>query len=91
MCVCVCMHACRTSRSDVVSLMKNMLMIPRYFTTRVPGMKDSGVIFTTVTDPPPNERVERSERDRPSGRGLQRSDDETTDTEAGGEIGRAHV
>ena len=79
--MCVCIYASRTSRSDVVSLMKNMLMIPRYLTTRVPGMKDSGVIFTTVTDPPPNERVERSERERPSGRGLQRSDDETTDTE----------
>lgn len=45
---------------------------------RVPGRKESGVIFTTVTEPPPNERLERSERERPSGSGLERSKDETT-------------
>lgn len=44
---------------------------------RVPGRKDSGVIFTTATELPPNERLERSERDRPSGNGLERSKDET--------------
>lgn len=44
---------------------------------RVPGRKESGVIFTTVTELPPNERLERSERDRPSGTGLDRSKDET--------------
>lgn len=46
---------------------------------RVPGRKDSGVIFTTATELPPNERLERSERDRPSGNGLERSKDETLD------------
>lgn len=45
---------------------------------RVPGRKDSGVIFTTVTELLPNDRLERSERERPSGNGLQRSRDETT-------------
>lgn len=44
---------------------------------RVPGRKDTGVIFTTGTELPPNERVERSERERPSGSGLLRSKDET--------------
>lgn len=43
---------------------------------RVPGRKESGVIFTTVTEVPLNERLERSERERPSGSGLQRSKDE---------------
>lgn len=66
-----------TSRRDVVSLIKNILMIPRYLIMRVPGRKDSGVIFTTVTELPPKERVERSERERPSGSGLQRSSEET--------------
>lgn len=71
------LSATNTSRRDVVSLIKNILMIPRYLMMRVPGRKDSGVIFTTVTEPPPKERVERSERERPSGRGLQRSREET--------------
>lgn len=44
---------------------------------RNPGRKESGVIFTTVTEVPPNERVERSERERPSGSGLLRSKDDT--------------
>lgn len=73
-----------TSRSDVVSLMKNILMIPRYLMMRVPGRKESGVIFTTVTELPPNERVERSERERPSGSGLERSRDETAVSERAG-------
>lgn len=76
----VCFHS-YTSRKDVVSLIKNMLMIPRYLMMRVPGRKESGVIFTTVTELPPNERVERSERDRPSGSGLDRSKDETAGSE----------
>ncbi|TNN80031.1 hypothetical protein EYF80_009680 [Liparis tanakae] len=48
---------------------------------RVPGRKESGVIFTTVTELPPKERLDRSERDRPSGSGLQRSRDETAGSE----------
>lgn len=76
--VCSCS---RTSRKDVVSLIKNMLMIPRYLMMRVPGRKERGVIFTTVTELPPNERLERSERDRPSGSGLDRSKDETAGSE----------
>lgn len=48
---------------------------------RVPGRKESGVIFTTVTELPPNERLERSERERPSWSGLQRSKDETAGSE----------
>lgn len=44
---------------------------------RVPGRKESGVIFTMVTELPPKERLERSERDRPSVSGLQCSKDET--------------
>ena len=68
--------------------MKNMLMIPKYFTMRVPGRKDRGVIFTTVTGAPHgNDLVERSDRDRPSGRGLQRSEDETGGGVVGGEKG----
>lgn len=51
---------------------------------RVPGRKESGVIFTTVTGVPPNERLERSERERPSGSGLQRSKDETVGSERAG-------
>lgn len=51
---------------------------------RVPGRKESGVIFTTVTEVPPNERLERSERERPSGSGLQRSKDETAGSEREG-------
>lgn len=47
----------------------------------IPGRKDSGVIFTTVTELPPNERLERNERDRPSGNGLLRSSDETAGME----------
>lgn len=77
-------HVARTSRSDVVSLIKNMLMIPRYLMMRVPGRKESGVIFTTGTELPPNERLERSERERPSGSGLERSKDETAGTESAG-------
>lgn len=78
---CPCSH---TSRNDVVSLMKNMLMIPRYLMMRVPGRKESGVIFTTVTELPPKERLERSERERPSGSGLERSNDETAGSERAG-------
>lgn len=48
---------------------------------RVPGRKESGVIFTTVTELPPNGRLERSERERPSGSGLERSKDETACSE----------
>lgn len=73
-----------TSRNDVVSLIKNMLMIPRYLMMRVPGRKESGVIFTTVTELPPKGRLERSERDRPSGSGLERSKDETAGSERAG-------
>lgn len=51
---------------------------------RVPGRKESGVILTTVTELPPNERVERSERERPSGSGLERSKDETASSERAG-------
>lgn len=69
-----------TSRKEVVSRIKNMLIIPRYLMIRVPGRKDRGVIFTTVTVLPPNEQLERSERERPSGSGLQRSMDETAGT-----------
>lgn len=47
---------------------------------RVPGRKDSGVIFTTVTELLPNGRLERSERDRPSGSGLERSREETEES-----------
>lgn len=49
---------------------------------RVPGRKDSGVIFTTVTELIPIGRLERSERDRPSGSGLERSRDETEGSES---------
>lgn len=49
---------------------------------RVPGRKESGVIFTTVTELPLKERLDRSERERPSGSsGLQRSKDETAGSE----------
>lgn len=48
---------------------------------RVPARKESGVIFTTVTELPPNGRLERSERERPSGSGLERSKDETACSE----------
>lgn len=48
---------------------------------RVPGRKESGVIFTTVTGLPLNERLERNERERPSGSGLQCSKDETAGSE----------
>lgn len=44
---------------------------------RVPGRKETGVIFTTGTELPVNERLERNERERPSGSGLLRSKDET--------------
>lgn len=55
----------------------------------VPGRKDRGVILTTVTELPPDERLERSERERPSGSGLQRSKDETVGLErAGREVQR---
>lgn len=77
----ICVHIAHTSRNDVVSLIKNMLMIPRYLMMRVPGRKETGVIFTTGTELPPNERLERSERDRPSGNGLLRSKDETAGSE----------
>lgn len=49
---------------------------------RVPGRKDSGVIFTTVTELVGNGRLERSERDRPSGSGLERSREETEGSES---------
>lgn len=52
--------------------------------TRVPGRKERGVILTTMTELPPNERLERSERERPSGSGLERSKDETADLERAG-------
>lgn len=55
---------------------------------RVPGRKDRGVIFTTVTVLPPNEQLERSERERPSGSGLQRSMDETAGTKKVGRGGK---
>lgn len=48
---------------------------------RVPGRNESGVIFTTVTEIPPNERLDRSERERPSGSGLERSKEETAGSE----------
>lgn len=48
---------------------------------RVPGRKERGVIFTTVTELPPYGRLERKERERPSGSGLERSKDETADVE----------
>lgn len=73
-----------TSRNDVVSLIKNMLMMPRYLMMRVPGRKERGVIFTTVTELPPNPRLERSERERPSGTGLERSNDETAGSKRAG-------
>lgn len=38
-----------SSRNDVVSRMKNMLMIPRYLVILAPGIKESGVILTTMT------------------------------------------
>lgn len=49
---------------------------------RIPGRKDSGDIFTTVTELLPNGRLERSERDRPSGSGLERSREETEGPES---------
>lgn len=49
---------------------------------RVPGRKDSGVIFTTVTELLPNGRLERIERDRPSGSGLERSREEPEGSES---------
>lgn len=55
---------------------------------RIPGRKESGVIFTTVTELPPNDRLERSERERPSGSGLQRSKDETAGSERVGRSAR---
>lgn len=51
---------------------------------RVPGRKESGVIFTTVTELPPDGRLERSERERPSDSGLERSKDETAGSEREG-------
>lgn len=51
---------------------------------RVPGRKESGVIFTTVTELPPKERLERSERERPSGSGLERSKDDTAGSKRAG-------
>ncbi|KAA8590173.1 hypothetical protein FQN60_014107 [Etheostoma spectabile] len=45
------------------------------------GRKDSGVIFTTVTGLPLNDRLERNERERPSGSGLQFPEDETGGSE----------
>lgn len=51
---------------------------------RSPGRKESGVIFTTMTEVPPNERVERSERERPSGSGLLRSKDDTAGSKRAG-------
>lgn len=56
---------------------------------RVPGRKESGVIFTIVTELPPKERLERSERERPSVSGLQCSRDETEGP--GREKGQAEV
>ncbi len=41
-----------TSLSEEVSLMKNMLMMPRYLMIFAPGMKESGVILTTATELP---------------------------------------
>lgn len=38
-----------TSRREVVSRIKNMLIIPRYFVIFAPGMKERGVILTTPT------------------------------------------
>lgn len=38
-----------TSRREVVSRMKNMLIIPRYLVIFAPGMKERGVILTTPT------------------------------------------
>lgn len=38
-----------TSRREVVSRIKNMLIIPRYFVILAPGMKERGVILTTPT------------------------------------------
>lgn len=38
-----------TSRREVVSRIKNMLIIPRYLVIFAPGMKERGVILTTPT------------------------------------------
>lgn len=64
------MDVALTSRRDVVSRMKNMLMMPRYLMIRVPGRKESGVILTTETVLLGNGRIQRKDRERPSGSGL---------------------
>lgn len=50
-----------------------------------PGMKDRGVILTTVTEPPEYERFDRRERERPSGNGLFFSRDDAVERKRWGE------
>lgn len=65
-----------TSRKEVVSRIKNMLIIPRYLVIFAPAMKERGVILTTGTVELMPEEPER--RDCPSVNGLGLSNEMAT-------------
>lgn len=58
-----------TSRKEVVSRIKNMLIIPRYLVIFAPGRKERGVILTTETVELVLDGTERC-RKYPSANGL---------------------
>jgi len=58
-----------TSRKEVVSRIKNMLIIPRYLVIFAPGRKERGVILTTETVELVHDGTERC-RKYPSANGL---------------------
>lgn len=58
-----------TSRKEVVSRIKNMLIIPRYLVIFAPGRKERGVILTTETVELLHDGTERC-RKYPSANGL---------------------
>lgn len=58
-----------TSRKEVVSRIKNMLIIPRYLVIFAPGRKERGVILTTETVELVPDGTERC-RKYPSASGL---------------------
>ena len=58
-----------TSRKEVVSRIKNMLIIPRYLVIFARGMKERGVILTTETVELVHDGMERC-RKYPSANGL---------------------
>lgn len=58
-----------TSRKEVVSRIKNMLIIPRYLVIFAPGMKERGVILTTEMVELAHDGKERC-RKYPSANGL---------------------